>query len=117
MATYQISIASGSAVSSALQISPEVTGRAQGTTVALVMPSQWTAADLLVEGSLDGTTWFPVYDSFGAPVRIVVDAGRYIVLDSSSSWGLVWMRFRSVAAGGTSDVNQAASRLLTVIVR
>ena len=80
-------------------------------------PSAWTAADLLVEASVDGMTWLPLVDSDGSRYRIKIEAARAIVLDASAFWGLPWVRFRSVAVGGTSDVNQAADRALQVIVR
>ena len=114
---YQITIPSGQAVSGELAIDPRVTGMSRSTAMALAMPSAWTAADLLVEASVDGSTWLPVYDSDGARARIRADASRMIVLDGSVFWGLPRIRFRSVAVGGTSDVNQGAARTLTVIVR
>jgi len=114
---YQITIPSGQAVSGELAIDPRVTGMSRSTAMALAMPSAWTAADLLVEASVDGSTWLPVFDSDGGRARIKADSNRMIVLDGSVFWGLPRIRFRSVVVGGTSDVNQGAARTLTVIVR
>jgi len=114
---YEVAIPSGQALSGELRIGPRVTGMTSSTAIAMAMPSAWTAADLLVEASVDGSTWLPVYDSDGARVRIKVDASRIVVLDASVFWGLPRVRFRSVAVGGTSDAPQGAERVLTVIVR
>lgn len=115
--SYTATISSGQAVSSEVRIGPRTTGLQTATAIALVTPSAWTAADLLIEASLDGTTWLPVYDSDGGRYRIKVDTSRFIVLDASAFWGLPRVRFRSVAVGGTSDANQAANRTLTIVLR
>jgi len=60
---YQITIPSGQAVSGELAIDPRVTGMSRSTAIALAMPSAWTAADLLVEASVDGS----VYELRAAP--------------------------------------------------
>jgi hypothetical protein len=114
---YMMTIASGQAVTSEVQIGPRSTGMQGATAVTLVSPSAWTAADLLIEASLDGANWLPVYDADGGRVRVKIDANRMIVLDASAFWGLPRVRFRSVTVGGTTDVNQAAARTLTLIVR
>jgi len=114
---YDFTISSGQAVSSGEYLDPSVTGLADGAACALLTPAAWTAADLLVESSVDGTNWFPVYSADGTCTRIVLDAGRIVTLDPASLWGLSWLRFRSVAVGDTSDVNQAANRTLRLIIR
>lgn len=114
---YTITIASGQAVSSSVTVIG-VTGLHGGLPVSLQSPAAWTAADLLIEASFDGgTTWLPVYDSTGARLRITIDAGRAIVLDSGKLSALPRIRLRSVAVAGTLDVAQAAERTLVMVVR
>lgn len=114
---YSIAIPAGSSVSTEIRISPAHTGKTGATVVALVSPSAWTDADLLLEASLDGSVWLPVYDSDGMEYRIKISASRFIVLDAAVFWGLPRIRFRSVAVNGSEAVPQQYLRSLTVIVR
>lgn len=113
---YTITIASGQAVSSSVAVIG-VTGLHGGLPASLLMPAAWTAADLLIEGSMDGTNWYPVYDSSGTRVRITTDAGRIVVLNESALKTLPYLRFRSVAVGGTADAAQTADRTLGLLIR
>jgi len=38
--------------------------------IAIAMPSAWTAADLMFQASVDGTTFLPVFDDAGARVKL-----------------------------------------------
>ena len=114
---YTVAIGAGQAVSTAVRVIGAA-GQHNGLPASLQMPAAWTPADLLVEASYDGgATWLPVYDSDGGRPRIKVDAGRAVVLDASVLWALPRIRFRSVAAGGTADVAQAAQRTMVLVVR
>lgn len=109
-------IPNGQAVSAAIETGVPPTRAHTGLPAAVLMPAAWTAADLLVEASVDGTTWFPVFDFLGIRMRIIVDSARVVVLDASMLWALPRIRVRSVAVGGTTDVNQGADRVLTFFI-
>lgn len=75
--------------------------------VALVMPAQLNGANISFEASVDGLTWCPVhYD--GAVVSEAVAAGKWIVLDPASLYGI--RRLKLVA-----DANQLAERTILII--
>jgi len=92
--------------------------------VAVQVPSAWTAADLAMEVSEDGTTWVHVRDEIGAIVRIISiqtsEAGIYLF--PASSWytgAFPFMRLVSLnTTSGTTwtIVNQASERSLKVVL-
>jgi len=86
------------------------------TPAAIIMPAAWTAADILIELSLNGTDWYPVKDAFKQFDPIQVDVSTWVVIDSAKYWTARIFRLKSVAAGDpTTTVNQAAARVLKVI--
>jgi hypothetical protein len=83
---------------------------------AIIMPPAWTTADIIVEFSLDGTTWYPLKDSMKQYDIIQADAGTWVFLDGAKYWTARIFRLKSVTVGtpGT-PVNQAAARSVKVV--
>jgi hypothetical protein len=82
--------------------------------VGVVMPPAWDAANLTLQGSFDGKSFFDVYDKAGAEMTITTAASRFIVLDPNLLPALNLLKFRSGTAGAA--VNQTANRTLVPIV-
>jgi hypothetical protein len=50
--------------------------------VGLIMPSDWTPAAVSIEGSADGTNFYPMYDGRGgALLSFVVPPGAMVAID------------------------------------
>lgn len=77
------------------------------------MPSAWTAADLTLQASYDGTTYVNVYDKDDAEVTIQAAADRFIALDAGPFIGIQRLKIRSGTAAAA--VNQGGARLLQVV--
>lgn len=103
----QFTIPNGAAVSAGVAINGS-------TPVLLVAPAAWTAANVQLEGSLDGVTYFACRDAFGSLIQVSVAAGGAYQIAPSLVHGWDWLRLRSVTAGTLTDVNQSAERVLTV---
>lgn len=82
--------------------------------LGLILPSDWTAADLTLQASHDGTNFANVYDSAGTEVTIKAAASRYITLDPSAFAGMQAIKLRSGTSG--TPVTQTAAREITVVV-
>ena len=105
--TTTVTIANGASLSGAVDLG----GR---KLVAIIMPGTWTAAGLTFQGSVDGTNFFNVYD--GATERQLTVAANYYSALNIADWvGFRWVKVRSGTAG--SAVNQAAERVLTLVVQ
>lgn len=102
-----VRIEAGQAVSGAFDLA--------GTRIAaVIMPASWTAANLSFQASTDEAgTYIDCYSSEGDELTAVVAASR-VVCDFTGIEGLGWVRFRSGTTG--SPVNQAAARILTLIL-
>jgi hypothetical protein len=76
----------------------------------VIMPAAWTAANLTFQGSVDGTTFFDMYDEAGAEISITAAASRYIGCDALALElsGVEYLKVRSGTTG--TPVNQAAAR-------
>lgn len=107
----QASIASGTALSTSIDI-------ANVQPLAIQVPSNWTAADITVQVSRDGSSWFNLFDSAGDEVLIKAAASRHIAL-ALPLMGIQFLRFRSGTAA--TPVNQttvpppSTAREITII--
>lgn len=103
-----VTIANGASISGAADLS--------GTSfVGYVMPSSWTAADITLQGSVDGNNFFNLYDQFGNEVRHVSAASRFIALNPAE---LACVRHLKLRSGTSSSaVNQGAERIITLVTR
>lgn len=84
------------------------------TLVGVVVPSGWDAADITLEGSVDGTNFFDVHDDAGNELTITAAASRYITVDSTFTAGLQRIKVRS----GTSalPVNQTGAVTIQLVL-
>jgi hypothetical protein len=88
----------------------------KGTTiVGYVLPSAWTAADITLSASVDGTNFFDVYNQYGVEIKHTVAASRYVVLTASDLASFRYFKFRSGTTG--TPVTQAAERIITIVAR
>ena len=87
--------------------------------LGLIMSAGWTAADLTIEVSVNGSDWYGVVRDFaGTQVNVIagpVAGAWYGAANLASLISAQWIRIRS----GTEalPVNQAEARSLTVITR
>lgn len=101
-------IANGESLSGAVVIQ-------NAAVVGIIMPAEWTAAPLTLQGSADGAAFADLYDPFGAEIVIAAAASRHIVIPPASLNGLAAIKLRSGTAGAA--VNQGAARSITVVTR
>jgi hypothetical protein len=102
------SIASSGSLSGAVNIGDE-------PIIAIIMPSAWTSANLTLQASIDGATYYSVYNMDGDEYTITASASRYIVF---SPHEFQWARYVKLRSG-TADtpVSQDAARSITIITR
>ena len=84
--------------------------------IGIITPPAWTAASLMLTASLDGTTFYTVYDIYGSKAIITADVDRWIVLNPPETWSFRYLKIRSTNASGV-DVNQGGTRTLKVVCR
>lgn len=101
-----VKIASGASESGVLDLHDQVI-------VAIVVPDEWTAANItfLASNRVDGT-FDPVYDAAGTELEVTAAASRHIVLAPDSTRSFRFLKLRSGTAG--TPVNQGADRTLRV---
>ncbi len=109
LANQAVTIASGGSLSGAVALPPGE------YPAAIMMPATWTTANLTFQGSVDGTTFYDMYESDGTELTVTADASQYIVLSPDSFWGVHFLKVRSGTTG--TPVNQAAARSVTVVTR
>lgn len=90
--------------------------------MAIQMPAAWTAADITFDGSVDGTTFSPVFDDSGTEVKITAAAaatlaGKVCVNASllEKLAALYAIRIRSGVSGAT--VAQGAARSFSLVLK
>jgi len=76
---------------------------------AVQLGSVWTAANITLQRSSDGSTWFDVYDEFGNVLTLTAAASREIALTSGPLAGTAYIRLRS----GTPTVTVAQPALVS----
>lgn len=83
----------------------------------IVLPAAWTAAALTFQVSLDGSTFYDLYDTAGSEISFTVTAGKALYLPASTfhlrSWD--WIKLRSGTTG--TPVNQGGNRAFTLMCR
>lgn len=82
----------------------------------IIVPANWTAADLTFQASNDGgTTWFEVFTVANAAVDYPVTAGAWVALDPTLWRGINCLKIRS----GTKavPVNQTNAATLTLVLQ
>jgi hypothetical protein len=84
--------------------------------VAVIMPAEWTAANLTVQVVHAGRE-VNVYDDAGTEVTLTAAANRMILLNTLTKQlrGQQTIRLRSGTSG--TPVNQAFARTLTLVLR
>lgn len=116
-----VTIANGAAVSTDLYAS-SMSARVQGfRALTIITPAAWTAADIGLQVSTDGSTWHTLRNSSGTIVKITgvatAAAGAYV---SPDAWGLAgavrYVRFISLDTADNTNENQGGARTLTVLV-
>lgn len=86
----------------------------QGRTLrAIQMPAAWTAANITLQASYDGTTYANVYDDGGNEYTITAAQARFILVDPNVLVGVRRLKVRS--GTGSVPVAQAAERALQLI--
>ena len=83
--------------------------------IGIIVPSNWTTANISVLISPDGTTFYPVYDWAGTEYVITASAGNYIALDPWELVGAYAIQLRS--GTNATPVNQTTASQLTILVR
>jgi hypothetical protein len=113
-----VTIENGSATSDAFSLLPGE------NIVAVITPSAWTAADIGLDYSPDGTTWYPMIDgnrglSGTTRMRIInVTTGSYMLAGESFDVqvGAGYFRLVSISTADDTTVDQEDLRTLTVLL-
>jgi hypothetical protein len=92
-------------ISNGTALSPAVL--AAGKLTGIQMPAAWTAADITFQGSVDGVTFYDMFDSTGTEVDLTVAASRYVAINPPIEVS-PYIKVRSGTTG--TPVNQAADR-------
>lgn len=83
--------------------------------VGIVVPAGWDAADITLQGSVDGTTFFNVYQDDDSELTIQAAASRYVVVDPRYTYGLQRIKVRSgTAAAPVNQADEVVVRLVLV---
>lgn len=86
------------------------------TLAALIVPSGWTAADITLQGSVDGTNFFNVHEaSSDTELTVQAAASRYILLDPDQFRGLQRLKVRS-GTSATPVTQTGSDKVLTLVL-
>jgi hypothetical protein len=106
--TGTVTIAASASLSGALDLGAR-------TPVGIILPSGWTTASLTFQGSVDGSTFFDLYNAAGVEVTVTNgQASRWYALDPSDFYGVRYLKIRSGSSG--TPVNQTSQVTVTVVV-
>ncbi len=83
--------------------------------VGIVMPSGWTAADITLQGSMDGIRFVEILDSYGSKCQLKAEANAYVPLRLPELIGVRYFKLRSGTVA--SAVNQSAERVVECVLR
>jgi hypothetical protein len=103
-------IASGASLSGYVEID-------EAKHIGIVMPAEWTAADLTFQVSHNGSTWYDLYNDSGTEVTIVADSGRSISLDVAALSLAPWQHLKIRSGTSSVPVTQTAARTLYVVCK
>jgi len=103
----EVTIPNGAALSAAVNL--------YGFRLAgIQMPAAWDTAILTLQGSLDGATFYDVYDSDGNAVELDVDDQRFVTVFTGYTAGIPILKLRSGTSA--SPVNQTADRVIKLLL-
>jgi hypothetical protein len=89
---------------------------ADGSLVGIIMPAAWTAGGLHIAGSVDGTNFYPLFDTAGNELGVTSAVASYMyTFDPGLAVPPRYIKIRSGTAG--TPVVQLAARTFTVIGR
>lgn len=97
-------IANGAAVSDILTAWP-------ARVSAIVMPAAWTAAGMTFQGSMDGVTFFDVFNDAGDEYMVPVLVSQAVILNVPLTFPFIKVRSGVTA----TPVNQGAARSVSLI--
>ena len=78
--------------------------------VGLITPAALTGTSVTFQGSVDGVTYVPIYDSAGVAITATVSTSRWTVLDPADFAGMAYIKVVSGSAEG-------AARTIVLIAR
>jgi len=113
-------IANGASLSGAIDMN-RIRSSAEGVgghgihLAAIQMPSAWTAANITFQGSVDGSTYYDLYDMYGTEILVTAAASRMIALDLTMFAGINFVKIRSGTTA--TPVNQGADRAIVIGLR
>lgn len=112
-----VKIASGSALSEAINLDKIDNTPAGLRLFAIIMPAAWTAANLTFQVSVDGgTTYQNLYDDSGVEIVCVSSASTTIVFrDPTIFSSIALLKVRSGTAA--TPVNQGGDRNIGLVLR
>lgn len=79
----------------------------------LIMDAGWDAAAITVRGSVDGSTFFPIFGTDGTEYSLTVVAAHAIRIPVTDLMMFRYLQFRSGTNG--APVNQTATRTMTAL--
>lgn len=77
---------------------------------AIIMPAAFTGANLTFQASIDGSTWYDIYNSSGSQVTCTVGTDQWIAISPQDFAGVSRLKV-------VSDDTEAAERTITLVVR
>lgn len=105
-----LTIEAGASLSNAIDLNDT---KYQGTqSAAVAMPAEWTEANLTFLGSVDGSSYLPIYDGEGNEYTVAAAASRYIFLEPAVFRSITYLKIRSGTA--SSSVAQLAARTISL---
>lgn len=111
-----VTIAAASSISSSINLNGMVNAPNGLRLFGIVMPSEWTDANITFQVSVDGgTTWNNLYNSSGSEVQVVADSSRAIIIEPDAFASITYIKIRSGTSG--TAVNQAAARTIKLLLR
>ena len=112
MSDYLLSKLANISIGQSLSGAVQLTGL---LVVGIVIPAEWTAANLTFQASADGATYNDLYDDIGTEKTVTAAAARYIIINPTDFAGIELLKVRSGTSG--APVAQAAARELILMVR
>jgi hypothetical protein len=106
--TTTVTIAAGTAVSTAADLSA-------GNVTMLLMPSDWTPANLGFLISEDNVTYRDLHDANGMEIQKATGPNRAINVDTSFTSGALWVKVRSGSLN--NPILQAADRVIVLVIQ
>lgn len=112
LSDMQVTIAAGASLSNVLTPAP-----AGANMVRIIMPQQWTAANLTFQVSTDGVTFYDLFDHNGAEIAVTVQAGVAIAVMQATAWSPMFNSIIFRSGSRTHPIAQNAARTFTVSFR